>query len=181
MLRIRDPVRFWPPDPGSGIDFFRIPDLGSRNPNLYFWGLMTNFFLQQFKINIISILWFFWLQKKVGQQMFFHPSLMLLFLDPGSGMDKNQDPESGMNIPDPQHCCAPTVYPRFWLWRRKPSSPHQRNHQAERWEVSHRGGAREGGGHWPTWPGMQVTKIILANIFNFCQLSTHSPGFFARV
>ncbi len=23
--------------------------------------------------------------------------------DPGTGMDKNQDPGSGMNIPDPQH------------------------------------------------------------------------------
>ncbi len=28
---------------------------------------------------------------------------MLLFLDPGSGMAKNQDPGSGINIPDPQH------------------------------------------------------------------------------
>ena len=41
---------------------------------------------------------------------FFHPSLLLLFLDPrfgiqdpGSGMGKNQDPGSGINIPDPQH------------------------------------------------------------------------------
>ena len=48
----------------------------------------------------------------------FHPSLLLLFLDPGSeirdpgseirdpgsGMGKNQDPGSGINIPDPQHC-----------------------------------------------------------------------------
>ncbi len=25
-------------------------------------------------------------------------------LDRGSGMEKNQDPESGINIPDPQHC-----------------------------------------------------------------------------
>jgi hypothetical protein len=24
--------------------------------------------------------------------------------DPGSGMSKNQDPGSGINIPDPQHC-----------------------------------------------------------------------------
>jgi hypothetical protein len=24
--------------------------------------------------------------------------------DPGSRMDKNQDPVSGINIPDPQHC-----------------------------------------------------------------------------
>ncbi len=33
-----------------------------------------------------------------------HPSLLFLFLDPGSGMGKNQDPGSGINIPDPQHC-----------------------------------------------------------------------------
>ncbi len=29
--------------------------------------------------------------------------------DPGSGTDKNQDPGSGLNIPDPQHwyqCCG---------------------------------------------------------------------------
>jgi hypothetical protein len=42
---------------------------------------------------------------------FFYPSLLLLFLDPGSdirdpgsGIGKNQDPGSGINIPDPQHC-----------------------------------------------------------------------------
>jgi hypothetical protein len=33
-----------------------------------------------------------------------HPSLLLPFFDPGSGMDKNQDPGSGINIPDPQRC-----------------------------------------------------------------------------
>ena len=26
--------------------------------------------------------------------------------DPGSGMGKNQDPGSGINIPDPQHCVS---------------------------------------------------------------------------
>jgi hypothetical protein len=40
----------------------------------------------------------------VWQQIFFHPSLLLRFLDPGSGLGKNQDPGSGINIPDPQHC-----------------------------------------------------------------------------
>ncbi len=30
---IRDPVPFWPLDQGSGIGFFRIPDLGSRIPD----------------------------------------------------------------------------------------------------------------------------------------------------
>jgi hypothetical protein len=37
-------------------------------------------------------------------KIFFHLSLLLLFLDPGSGMGKKQDPGSGINIPDPQHC-----------------------------------------------------------------------------
>ncbi len=37
---------------------------------------------------------------------FFHPSFFLLFWiwDPEFGMGKNQDPGSGINIPDPPHC-----------------------------------------------------------------------------
>jgi hypothetical protein len=49
--------------------------------------------------------------KECLTKKFFHPSLFYLFLDPGSeirdpgsGMGKNQDPGSGINIPDPQHC-----------------------------------------------------------------------------
>ncbi len=42
--------------------------------------------------------------KKGRTTNFFHLSLLWLFLDPGSGMDKNQDQGSGINIPDPQHC-----------------------------------------------------------------------------
>ncbi len=42
-------------------------------------------------------------KKKVLQLIFFHPFLLLLFLDPRSGMGKNQDPGPGINIPDPQH------------------------------------------------------------------------------
>jgi hypothetical protein len=42
--------------------------------------------------------------KKGMTKIFFHPSLFLLFLDPGSGMGKNQDLGSGINILDPQHC-----------------------------------------------------------------------------
>ena len=38
---------------------------------------------------------------------FFYPSLLLLFLDPGPGMGKNQDPGSGINILDLQHCLDP--------------------------------------------------------------------------
>ena len=29
--------------------------------------------------------------------------------DPGSGIGKNQDPGSGINIPDPQHCLEQAV------------------------------------------------------------------------
>ncbi len=45
--------------------------------------------------------------KKRMTTEIFHPSLLLLFWDPGSGMGKNQDPGSGINIPDPQHCIIP--------------------------------------------------------------------------
>jgi hypothetical protein len=33
VLRIRDPGSFYPKDPGSGMNFFRIPDPGSRIPD----------------------------------------------------------------------------------------------------------------------------------------------------
>jgi hypothetical protein len=45
---IRDPVPFWPLDPGSGIGFFRIPDLGSRIQNPYFLELSDNFLGKKF-------------------------------------------------------------------------------------------------------------------------------------
>jgi hypothetical protein len=49
-IRIRDPGSgaFWPLDPGSGIGFFRIPDLGSRIPRPYFSELFDNFFGKKF-------------------------------------------------------------------------------------------------------------------------------------
>ncbi len=118
VLRIRDPVPFWPLDPGSEIGFFRIPDLGSRIPNPYFWELRDNFlgkkfynslkigpniFLQHFKNKKGQFCEIYDSKKKVWQQIFFHQCLSLLFLDPESGMGKNQDPVSGINIPDPPH------------------------------------------------------------------------------
>jgi hypothetical protein len=49
--------------------------------------------------------------KMIGKKF---PSLLVLLLypgslirDPGSGMDKNQDSGSGINISDPQHGCKP--------------------------------------------------------------------------
>jgi hypothetical protein len=40
--------------------------------------------------------------KKAKKDNNFYTLSFLLFLDPG-GMDKNQDPRSGIDIPDPQH------------------------------------------------------------------------------
>jgi hypothetical protein len=41
--------------------------------------------------------------KIVGKTKFVPPPILVLLLDLGSGMDKNQDPGSGKNISDPQH------------------------------------------------------------------------------
>jgi hypothetical protein len=50
-------------------------------------------------------------KKRYDNKFFFTPLFLLLFLDqgseiqdPGSGLGKNQDPGSGINIPDPLHC-----------------------------------------------------------------------------
>ncbi len=87
---------FDPMDLGSGIGFFRIPDLGS---NPYFWELIDNclgkkfynslkigpnFFFSTSKLKLFAILWNLWLHKKLWQQFFFHPSLLLMFLHPES-------------------------------------------------------------------------------------------------
>jgi hypothetical protein len=52
--------------------------------------------------------------KKVRTTMF-SPSLLLLLLDPGSGMNKSQAPGSRINIPDPQHIRFQNpFYPTFF-------------------------------------------------------------------
>jgi len=118
-IRIRNPVPFWPldPDPGSGIGFFRILDLGprtsdpgSRISNLYFWELSNkfwgkkfynslktgpNFLLQHFKNKIIFNFAKFVATKKGMTTNLFHPSLLLLFLDLGSGI---RDPGCGIIV-----------------------------------------------------------------------------------
>ncbi len=144
-IRIRDPVPFWPLDPGSGIGFFRIPDLdpGSQThtfenlvttfwakSSIILWKLAQIFFFSTSKLKKCTILWNLCLDKRVWHQIF---SLLLLFLDPGSEirdpgsvMGKNQDPGSGINIPDPQHYL---LHNAIWYWgpplitgRRAPSN-----------------------------------------------------------
>jgi hypothetical protein len=63
----------------------------------------TNFFLQLFKTKIINNFEKYVAILKGITINFFRPPLLLLFLNPGSGMGKNQDPGSGINTLDPQH------------------------------------------------------------------------------
>jgi hypothetical protein len=64
------------------------------------WKLAQIFFFSIKKIifNFVK----FVATKKVWQIIFFQPSLLLLFMDPESGMGKIQDLGSEINIPDPQ-------------------------------------------------------------------------------
>ena len=70
VLRIRDPVPFWPLDPGSGIGFFRIPDLGSRIPYPYFWKLNDNFFWVKSSIILWKLAQIFFLQHLKNKIIF---------------------------------------------------------------------------------------------------------------
>jgi hypothetical protein len=69
-------------DPGSGIQCFFDPWTGIRNRFFPDPGSQTHIFE-----SLMTILWFLWLQKKV-EQIFFHPSLLLLFRDPGKNVLK---------------------------------------------------------------------------------------------
>jgi hypothetical protein len=97
VLRIR--IR----NPGSGA----LLTLGSGIRNRFFEGLVTifwvktsiilgklsqNFFLQHIKNKIVLSFVKFVATKNGLTQKIFHRCLLLLFLDPGSGMGKNQDP-----------------------------------------------------------------------------------------
>jgi hypothetical protein len=93
-IRIRDPVPFLTPGPGTRIPnpyFFELSDkfLGKRLYNsLKTW---SNFFLQYFKNKIIlSFVKFVATKKRYDNNFFSHPFLLLGFLDPGSEIrDKN--------------------------------------------------------------------------------------------
>jgi hypothetical protein len=113
------------PGPGSGIRnrFFQDPaslilDPGSRIPTPYFLELSDKFlgkrfynslktgpnvFLQHLKNKIIFNFVKFVATKKGLTTNFFSPFSFVAVFGSGSGMGKNQDPGSGINIPDPQH------------------------------------------------------------------------------
>ncbi len=85
-LRIRDPVPFWPLDPGSGIVFFRISDPGSQTHIFeslitFFW--VKSSFLQLLKNKIIFNFVIFVVTKKVGKNIFLTILFVAVF---GSGI-----------------------------------------------------------------------------------------------
>jgi hypothetical protein len=70
---------------------------------------VPNFFVQHFKKKINYNFVKFMAIKKGMTTNFFSPLSFVAVLDPGTGIrdseiGKNQDPGSGINIPDPQHC-----------------------------------------------------------------------------
>jgi hypothetical protein len=84
------------PDPGSGIGFFPDPEPIFLRASNNIWvkssfilcKLAHIFFVTSSKVKQVSIFWYLWRLKRVGKQFFFHPSLLLLFFNSGSGMDK---------------------------------------------------------------------------------------------
>jgi hypothetical protein len=104
-----DPVLFYPLDPGSGsgMNFFRIPDLGSRLRPLFWWHFLT--------ISSESMLCYLYntglLQKLTHKTINSMKKLCFLLLplflhrtrirDPRSGMNKYSDPDPGSGIKHP--------------------------------------------------------------------------------
>ncbi len=120
LIRIRDPVPFWPLDPGSKIGFFRIPDLGSQShifeslmiifcikSSIILWKLAQIFLFSNSNTNNFQFCEIWANKTRYDKKKFSPLSFVSVFgsgiRDPGSGMGKNQDPGSGINIPDPQH------------------------------------------------------------------------------
>ncbi len=126
----------WIQNPGSGIGFFRIPDLGSRIPNPYFWELSDkflgknfynslkispNFFLQHFKNKIIYNFVKFVATEKRFHKKIFTPPFVAVFRsgiqDQGSRIRINirniRDLESGIYISDAQNCFMQMLWLRI--------------------------------------------------------------------
>ncbi len=88
--RVADPIGSWPFRPIS-IFVLKFPlnhwENGSCSLTFYVKGVNSLIDSSLSRIIDGSVA-----DKKIWHQIFFHPSLLLLFLDPGSGMGKNQDP-----------------------------------------------------------------------------------------
>ncbi len=79
-------------------------------------------FLYLFKNKMISNLWSLWLQKREDNCIIFTLFCCWWIRDQGCGIRDGKKSGSGINIPDPQHCCVPflcTVYYVLLHWNSK--------------------------------------------------------------
>jgi hypothetical protein len=83
--------------------------MGNKYRYCISWCFDKKKFLYLFRNKIIYSFMIF-VATKLWQDKKFFPPLLVLLLDPGSGMDKNQDPGSGINIPDPQFNCVLSMH-----------------------------------------------------------------------
>jgi hypothetical protein len=94
--------RFFP-DPGFQTHIFEslLAIFGVKSSIIL--SKLAQLFFHQFKINI-NFNFMILVATKKGQQICFHPSLLLLFLDPGLKIQDGQKSRSGIrDIPDLQH------------------------------------------------------------------------------
>jgi hypothetical protein len=141
QIRSRDPVPFWPLDPGSGIGFFRISDPESQT-HIYesvvtifwvkssipviLWKSGQIFFLQHFKKKIIyNFLKFMAAKKRYDNWFIFTPLIYCYFWirDPGWVKIRIRDKYPGSATLQKgwfsvaPHLCIPLHKPRPWRWQ----------------------------------------------------------------
>ncbi len=133
---IRDPVPFWPLDPGSGMGRKSASGSGIRDeqPGSYFLELRNPFFLVFLGLKYLNYLMRIGIRDPGWRQF-------------GSGIrnGKKSDPGSGINVPDPQHCTltlhckpfscsprrsAPSRLTSCACWWTRPASPYLRTRVA---------------------------------------------------
>jgi hypothetical protein len=82
--------------PGSGMGKNQDPEIRDEQPGSYFRELRNHFFGLKYLNSLMQIRDPEWKNS-----------------DPGSGMEKNSDPRSAINIPNPQHCGDQEICSKF--------------------------------------------------------------------
>ncbi len=75
-----------------------LPDLGLRIQNAYICDDIGNFVLNHFKNKNIVLCEICYKRKNYDNKIYFNLFLLVLFLDHGSGMGKNQDPHGRSRV-----------------------------------------------------------------------------------
>jgi hypothetical protein len=114
VLRIQDPVLFYPciciRDGFFGIrdPIHRVLRASTKSLGyLKSLSFDSNLFLYRYLLKNLIIFNFlqFMTPKKVTQLLYFFP--LFVIVGSGNGIENNQGPGSGINIPDSQHCSYP--------------------------------------------------------------------------